>query len=207
MHPIIQGFFIGFLIAMPTGPVGFLCVKRALTHNFRASIVSVFGSITADLIFGLVAIFGLTSVMHFFTHEQNTIRFFGGLLLLYIGIKTYFDISHSFIPRLSKYEHLGNFASTFSLTITNPIQILTLPIVFTAIGTGVSPGKYGQALVFLVGIFIGSVLCWSILIGTASLLKKHLKEHHFRIINRVTGGIIVATGAVILGTVLLSHLK
>jgi len=92
LYPLVKGIFIGLIIAIPTGPVGFICAKRAITHHYRASIASALGSISADVIFGSIAIFGLTLITNFFTHEQNFIRFFGGLLLVYVGIKTFFDI-------------------------------------------------------------------------------------------------------------------
>jgi putative LysE/RhtB family amino acid efflux pump len=207
MHllPLIKGILIGLLISVPTGAVGFLCVKRALTHHWKASIISALGSISADLIFGLIVIFGLTSISNFFLHEQNAIRLFGGLLLIYVGIKTFFDIPPAVIPGLEKYEHLGNFASTFTLTVTNPIQIITLPIVFASIGTGVTPGHYDQALFFLAGLAGGAVLCWIILVSFITSLKKHVKEHHFQLINRISGILIIGTGFFILISLALNY--
>ncbi len=207
LYPFLKGILIGLLISVPTGAVGFLCIKRALTHHWRASTASAFGSISADVLFGLVAIFGLTSVSRFFISEQNTIRFFGGLVLLYVGIKTFFDIPPAIIPGLEKYEHLGNFAPTFSLTMTNPIQIITLPVVFAAIGTDVSPDHYGQALLFLFGLAIGACLCWVILISGASYLKKYIKEHHFELINRISGTVIILTGIYVLVSLVVTHLR
>ncbi len=203
--PFFKGILIGLLIAVPTGPVGFLCAKRAITHRPRASIVSAFGSITADLIFGLVAIFGMATVSHFFLNEQNTLRFFGSLLLLYVGIKTFFDMPSTNIPGLEKYEHLGNFASTFSLTMTNPVQVITLPIVFAAIGTNVDPANYNQALVFMLGLAIGSCITWIILIGIMTLLKRYIQVHHFRIVNRTSGVLIMGTGLFVLGGLILRY--
>jgi len=207
MYPLIKGFLIGLLIAVPTGPVGFLCVKRALTRKWKDSIASALGSVSADMIFGLIAIFGLTAVSHFFMREQNTIRFFGGLLLLYVGIRTFFEIPPAVIPGLEKYEQLGNFASTFSLTMTNPIQIITLPIVFAAIGTGVRADEYGQALLFLFGLAVGSCLCWIILVGAASYLKRYVKERQFGLISRLAGVAIIGTGIYVLAELVASHIR
>ncbi len=198
LYPLIKGLIIGFIIAIPTGPVGFLCIKRALTRHYRDSVSSALGSVTADLIFGLIVIFGLTTVSHFFIAEQNTIRLFGGLLLLYVGIKTFFNIAPAAIPLLDKYENLGNFASTFTLTMTNPVQIITLPVVFAAIGSGVSPGNYSEALLFIAGLAIGSCITWVLLIGLVSSLKKHIKKDHYDFINKISGTLIVATGLFIL---------
>ncbi len=195
---ILHGLLIGMLISVPTGPVGFLCVRRALVHHYRASFSSAFGSITADLIFGAIGIFSLTSVYDFFTKESTSIRFIGSLILLYVGIKTFFAIAPELIPGIKKYEHIGNFASTFFLTMTNPVQIITLPVVFAAVGTGVRSGNYGDALFFLLGLAIGSVCSWVILIGIATVFKKKIKEHHFRLINRISGTLITGTGIYIM---------
>jgi threonine/homoserine/homoserine lactone efflux protein len=194
----LHGLLIGMLISIPTGPVGFLCVRRALMHDYRASFSSAFGSIAADLIFGAVAIFSLTSIYDFFTHEQNFIRLIGGLLLLYVGIKTFFDIAPEIIPGIKKYEHVGNFASTFFLTMTNPVQIITLPVVFTAVGTGIRASNYGDALFFMIGLGLGACICWMLLIGLASVFRKRVREHHFQLINQVSGTLIVGTGLYIL---------
>jgi len=201
--PIIKGILVGLLIAIPTGPVGFLCVKRGLTREYRAAVVSALGSVAADLIFGLIAIFGVTSVSRFFTHEQHTIRFFGGLLLLYVGVKTYFDMPPDVIPGLEKYEHLGNMASTFSLTMTNPVQIITLPVVFAAIGTDVNPGHYGQAFLFLAGLAVGSCLTWVLLFTSLSFFRKYISAHHFDLINKISGVVIIGTGLFVLSTLVL----
>ncbi len=195
---ILHGLLVGMLISVPTGPVGFLCVRRALVHHYRASFSSAFGSIAADLIFGAVGIFSLTSVYDFFTKESTPIRFVGSLILLYVGIKTFFAIAPELIPGIKKYEHIGNFASTFLLTMTNPVQIITLPVIFAAVGTGVRSGNYGDAFFFLIGLGIGAICSWTILIGLAASFKKRIKEHHFRMINRISGTLITATGLYIM---------
>lgn len=200
----LHGLLIGMLISVPTGPVGFLCVRRALLRDWRAAFTTAFGSIVADLIFGSIAIFSLTSVYGFFMREQHGIKLFGGLLLLYVGIKTFSSTPPETIPGIKKYEHIGNFASTFFLTMTNPVQIITLPVVFTAIGTHIRPEHYGDAAIFMLGLGVGAVVCWSLLIGIASLFKRYVKEHHFKFINRISGVLVVATGLYILVQMALS---
>ncbi len=201
---VLHGFLIGMLISIPNGPVGFLCIRRALLHNYRASISSALGSITADLIFGSIAIFSLTSIYAFFFREQTSIRFIGGLLLLYVGIKTFFDSVPDKIPGLEKFDNVGNFASTFLLTMTNPVQIITLPVVFTAIGTGIRPGNYNDALFFMLGLAVGAVAIWVLFIAVAAVLKRYIREHHFKLINRISGMLVVGTGLYILLSLILA---
>jgi threonine/homoserine/homoserine lactone efflux protein len=111
-----------------------------------------------------------------------------------VGIKTYFNITSTAISGLQKYEHVGNFASTFLLTMTNPVQIITLPLVFVAIGTGVRAENYGDALFFLAGLAVGAILLWTLFISIAASLKKRILEHHLHYINKFSGILITGTG-------------
>lgn len=191
------------LISIPTGPVGFLCLRRALLFPSRESISSAFGSISADLIFGFIGIFGLTSIAQFYTAEQIPIRFIGALILLYVGIKTFFNFKSNIIPGFGPHENVGNFTSTFLLTMTNPIQIITLPIVFASVGTGIRPGNYGDASMFLLGLAIGATLLWLIFIGIASKLRGKIQHTHLKYVNYIAGTLIAGTGLYILLSLIL----
>jgi len=209
MHllPFLKGILIGLIIAIPTGPVGFLVAKRAIVKHYKASISSALGSISADLIFGAIAIFGITAIANFYLNGENTIRLFGGLLLLYVGIKTYYDFPPAIIPGLEKYEHLGNFSSVFALTMTNPIQIITLPVVFTVIGTDVASQNYDGALIFLLGLLVGSIICWALLLSFITAMKKYVKENHFSLINKISGSLVFLTGLYIVSYTIIKFLK
>ena len=37
---LLKGIVIGVSIAAPVGPIGLLCIKRSLTHGFRAGLVT-----------------------------------------------------------------------------------------------------------------------------------------------------------------------
>lgn len=200
---LLHGLLVGMLISIPTGPVGFLCLRRALLYPSRESISSAFGSISADLIFGFIGIFGLTSIAHFYLAAQAPIRFVGALILLYVGVKTFFNKKLQIIPGVGEHENVSNFTSTFLLTMTNPIQVITLPIVFASVGTGIRPGNYGDASMFLLGLAVGAVLLWLLFIGIASRFRGKIEHKHLKYVSYIAGTLIIGTGMFILASLIL----
>src|SRR5512136_97818 len=83
----LRGLVIGFAIAAPVGPIGVLCIRRTLADGRLSGLVSGLGAATADMLYGCVAGFGLTFISSFLVGQQLWLRLFGGLFLLYLGIK------------------------------------------------------------------------------------------------------------------------
>lgn len=83
-----HGFAFGYAIAAPVGPIGVLCIRRTLSDGRTAGFVSGLGAATADALYGCVAGFGLTAIANLIQAHQAALRLFGGLFLLYLGIKT-----------------------------------------------------------------------------------------------------------------------
>jgi len=59
---VIKSVAAGLLIALPTGPVGLLCLRRTLTEGRRAGLVSGLGTAAADLCYLVVIQLGLTAL-------------------------------------------------------------------------------------------------------------------------------------------------
>ena len=68
--PLVKGIVIGFIIAAPVGPVGVLCIRRALADGQVAAFVAGLGAAVADTIYGAVAALGLTLVTDFLTDHR-----------------------------------------------------------------------------------------------------------------------------------------
>ena len=123
----LQGALIGFAIAAPVGPIGVLCIRRSLAEGRIYGLLSGLGAATADAVYGAIAAFGLTIISSFLVEQQIWLRLLGGIFLLYLGIRTYFAKSETGeVPARSETK-LGAYATTFFLTLTNPLTILSLP--------------------------------------------------------------------------------
>ena len=68
---------------------------------------------------------------------------------------------------------LNDFISTFFLTITNPMTILSFLAVFAGLGLSSIQGDYVQAGELVLGVFLGSTLWWLTLSeGVACISQK-----------------------------------
>src|SRR5882762_10500827 len=52
---LLKGIAVGFVIAVPVGPVGVLCVRRTIFEGRLVGFLSGLGAASADTIFGIVA--------------------------------------------------------------------------------------------------------------------------------------------------------
>jgi threonine/homoserine/homoserine lactone efflux protein len=194
----IKGLVIGFVIAAPLGPIGILCARRTLTHGRRAGFLSGMGATTADVLYGFIAAFGLTFVSGIFLSYHFWLRLAGGAILCFLGIKTFMEKPERkgfFSILRKKNRHEGMYASTFFLTLTNPMTIFSLAAVFAGFGIAGTRGSVFSAAVLILGVFLGSVLWWLFLVGVFSVFKRRFKHHELQWINRIAGMIITGFGA------------
>jgi threonine/homoserine/homoserine lactone efflux protein len=140
---LLQGVLVGIIIAVPTGPVGVLCIRRTIFHGQIAGFVSGLGAATADAIFGIIAAFGLSVVSDLLLDYQEWLRVGGAAFLLFIGIGAFASDPLGGTQNQRDPETLiTDFASTFALTITNPITILAFLAIFAGIGRSAEPRSW-----------------------------------------------------------------
>ena len=190
----MTGLVIGFSIAAPVGPIGVLCIRRTLAQGRLSGLISGLGAATADAVYGCVAAFGLTFVSNLLIQHQLWLRLLGGAFLCFLGIRT-LVAKPSEKPCSEKGTGLfGAYGSTFLLTLTNPLTILSFAAVFASLGLGSAYGDFGSAALLVFSVFAGSALWWLILSGSVSLARKRVTLNVMMWVNRVSGAVILAFG-------------
>ncbi|NQU31167.1 MAG: LysE family transporter [Anaerolineae bacterium] len=199
---LFKGILIGFSIAAPVGPIGVLCIRRTLAKGQLAGFISGLGAATADGIYGCIAGFGLTFISQFLVDQENWLRLLGGLFLLYLGIKTFLAETTEVAIQGSEKGLFGAYISTFFLTLTNPLTILSFVAIFAGMGIVNSDGNYSSAMMLVLGVFIGSMLWWTLLSSGASFFQKKINADGMAWINKISGLIITGFGVVALSGIL-----
>jgi len=194
----LKGIIIGFSIAAPVGPIGVLCIRRTLADGRLAGLISGLGAATADLLYGCVAAFGLTFISKFLIDQEMWLRLIGGLFLLYLGIKTFLTKDSGKEIQQKKGGLFSAYLSTFFLTITNPLTILSFAAIFAGLGIVNTGGDYLSALILVAGVFSGSAIWWFFLSAGASFFQKKIDAQGLAWINRISGAIITIFGLVAL---------
>lgn len=190
---VAKGIVIGFSIAAPVGPIGVLCIRRSIAEGPKVGLATGLGAATADAIYGCVAGFGLTAISNFLVGQRFWLGFLGGLFLCYLGARTFLS-TVSEEPTPARGGGLFSaFLSTFFLTVTNPMTILSFVAIFAGLGLGKSP-DYFNASALVGGVFVGSALWWLLLSGGASIFGRRLGAGWMRSLNRFSGTVIFAFG-------------
>ena len=195
----MEGIVIGFMMAAPVGPVGVLCMRRTLDKGRRSGIISGLGAATADTMYGAVAAYGLTFISRVLINLQPVLRLVGGIFLIYLGCK--YLLARNLPQEINlnnRNKPLGDYSSTFFLTITNPLTIIFFTVIFSAMGLGKSSENHITATVLLFGVFFGSVTWWVILSLIAGLIRKRFNPDMLRKINRAIGIVMIIFGLAVI---------
>lgn len=201
MDMLLKGALLGFSIAAPVGPIGVLCIRRTLASGRLIGFVSGLGAAAADTLYGCVAAFGLTMVSGLLVRHQLWLHLIGGLFLLYLGVKTFTATPADRAAAATGEGAWGAFLSTFALTITNPMTILSFAAVFAGLGLSQARGGALDAGLMVLGVFAGSALWWWILAFGTGCFGAKVDAVVMRRINRVSGGIILLFAAAALATI------
>lgn len=198
----LRGLILGFSIAAPVGPIGLLVIRRSMKDGWLSGFISGLGAASADMLYGSVAAFGLQAVSDFLIHRQSWLRLAGGIFLIYLGMRTFLkeEPSDHQAP-VNRTDGLANYTSTFLLTLTNPLTILSFAAIFASIVPVSMELSTQNAVQMVIGVFVGSSLWWLILGLGSAALNTRLNRKINRWIQWVSGGIILCFGVAALWTV------
>lgn len=195
---LLRGGLIGLSIAAPVGPIGVLCIRRTLAEGRLAGLVSGLGAATADALYGCIAGFGLTVISSLLVSQQAWLRLAGGLFLCYLGLKTLLARPAQQAAVVKGRGVLGTYASTFFLTLTNPMTILSFAAIFAGLGLGQTHGDYVSAGLLVLGVFLGSAGWWLLLSSGVGVFRARFPAAGLLWVNRISGIIILGFGVVAL---------
>lgn len=198
---LFKGMGIGLAVAVPVGPIGLLCIQRTLNDGRLNGLLSGLGAASADAVFGFIAAFGLTLISTFLLEQKAWLAGLGGLYLCYLGMQMLRSASATAEASAAelgvqnqKSGIVSAYASTFLLTLTNPMTILTFLAIYAGLGLAAGTGDYSSATLLVMGVFLGSAAWWLLLSGVADRLRDHVTANVLRWINVVAGGVIIGFG-------------
>jgi threonine/homoserine/homoserine lactone efflux protein len=197
----LRGLAIGFAIAAPIGPVGILCIRKALADGRAAAFIAGMGAALADTAFGAVVGLGIGAVPLFLDGYFSAIKAVGGVFMMLLGVHTWRSAAIGIEAVSGKGPGVWrDFLSTFTITITNPGTILGVVGVFAAVGASARPNDTAQSCLLVLGVFCGSTLWWLLLSGAASAARSRLTPERMRLFNHGSGGLLMVFGAVALAS-------
>ncbi|RPH33589.1 MAG: hypothetical protein EHM93_04710 [Bacteroidales bacterium] len=193
---LVKGILIGLLASIPLGPIGVICIQRTINKSRLSGFFSGLGAATADTIFAAIAGFSLTFILNFIEEKQKILEAIGGLIVILLGIKTFYTNPVNQLRRHKKNPSklVEDFISVLLLTITNPLAIFLFVGMFATLGLAYNGENMGLSLITLAGVFLGGTLWWFTLSSLVNLFRKRFRLKQLWWINKIAGAVIFILG-------------
>jgi len=191
-------FFTIIIFSITPGPGVFAILAKSMTEGARACIGLTLGMAVSDVVYLILACYGLAAIAEQWGSVFTLIRIAGAIYLIYLGWKIWHNRA-KYIERDSAGKKMAGFLTGFLISASNPKVILFyiafLPsfIDLTSLGTN---DIILVSLITFTGLMTGLM---SIAISAAWARRFFRSEKAMTGLNRIAGSIMVSAG-VYLGT-------
>lgn len=192
-----KGFLIGLLIAFPSGPVGFITLRRSYLFGVKSALYSTLGATISDLFYGVVVGFGLKKIAKFLVILAPYTQIVAGIFLVVLGARSFYrrlDVS----KQKGKNTPFQDITSNMVLNALNPTLIFSFTVLFGMIGMTKYVGQVQEIVTFLVGMTTGVFIFWISVSFAIKKLQERAKERYIQKIYQYTGAILAIVGCILL---------
>lgn len=170
-----QGMLLGIAIAAPVGSISLLCMQRSLAGGFGAGLRFGLGIALADGLFAVAGALGATALANLFGTLQPWLQRLAALYLGYLAWRTWHATRAAATPQGPAPGGYWEIARGFSLTLANPLTIVSFATLF--VGLPASAASLSSQLALATGLFLGSLLWWLALATVCGSARHTLQPH------------------------------
>ena len=195
---ILKGIFIGLCISVPLGPIGMLCIQRTFNRGRKYGIITGLGATTSDLFYVVISLFFLSFVIPIINQHLLIFQIVGSLVVCVFGYFI-FKSNPSMQPKPNEpvtHSVLSDYATAFGLTFSNPLILFILIALFARFDFIDAMTTNFQKICGITAILSGATLWWTMLTFFVSKFRTKINMHGLRIVNQITGFIILLIGCV-----------
>src|SRR5712691_4201211 len=199
---LLVGLVVGFVLAIPPGPIAMACVHQGLAGQAREGVALVLGASAMDIVYALLAAFASSAlvgalwgmVMH---HAWALLAFQGGciVVLLVFGLRYCWSTTHGDASRGRPRDDASPYLSGVLIALTNLASPTFLPSLIFAMSLLHVRGWVGHAVgdhvMYALGFGVGGALWFILLLRTLTHLRAQVSPTVIPIIYRVAGGVFL----------------
>jgi threonine/homoserine/homoserine lactone efflux protein len=195
---IWKGIIIGICISAPMGPIGVLCIQRTLNRGKYYGIATGLGATASDLLYAVATGYGMSFVVDFLQLHQFLFQIIGSVLVFAFGL--YLSRSNP-VRQLSKTtetkeSYMQDFATSFVLTVSNPLIIVLLMALYARFNFITSDTRFVQSVVGFICILVGACGWWFFLTSIVNVFRNKFNVRGLRLVNVITGCILMALAVI-----------
>jgi threonine/homoserine/homoserine lactone efflux protein len=193
----LKSFILGFLITLPVGPTGILCLRKIFELGPIKGFILGLSQALAIFTFAIISVFSLELISESIFKYQFWLRVIGGLALIGFGIKIFYSHNCAITNKAAvERGFIADFFSLAALTLTSPPTWLAFLGIYAVLDL-YRITTFGEHLEFILGTLIGSIVCW-LLVCLCFIGYKKKTSHKVMVwINRTTGIFLVGFGIAI----------
>ena len=197
-------YIMGFLTAIPIGATQIEIAKRSLNNHLRAAYMVGLGSVSSDVMYGFIALYGVAP----FLKSRTVVAIFGLAATMILWLLAYLTLHHGSKANMMELSHPTlrskrlSFVTGFSLAVTNPMMIIWWLIgvkIMRDLGL-VTEFDASASLLFLI---FGGLGLASYLFSLANMLhwaKKFISNEMMKKVNYGLGAVLILLSLYFLAT-------
>ncbi|MEA3353560.1 MAG: LysE family translocator [Campylobacterota bacterium] len=192
-------FFAMIILAASPGPGLFAVVSRSLASGFSHASVVTMGLILGDIIYLLLAIYGLSEIATLMGELFIVIKYLGGAYLLYLGYKIWTaEVKEEKIHGIKESSWFANFLSGLLITLGNPkVIVFYLGFLPAFMNLQTLNNKDIFIAVFIVASTLGAVILSYAYLAARS--RKFFKsKSSMEKLNKTSGVVMISAGSLLI---------
>ncbi|MGB0781943.1 MAG: LysE family translocator [Marinomonas sp.] len=191
-------FFLAiFIFSITPGPGVFAILARSMTKGVRACVALSLGMVLSDIIYLVMACYGLAAIASTWETAFLVIRYAGAAYLMYLGWKMWFSpvVDSSLESESGSKGEIASFIQGFMISASNP-KVILFYVAFlpTFMDLTILSGADIVLASFLafIALFLGLTI---ISIGASQARRLMKSERSMKSLNKTAGGIMASAGA------------
>lgn len=186
-------------LAVTPGPGVFATTSRALSSGMRPALVVIAGIVTGDVVYLLLAVFGLSMIASALGQFFVVVRVLGGLYLIWLGVRMWFkSTSEPSLAVQAPISAQSSYVSGLVTTLSNPKVILFyggfLPTFLDL--SKLSALDIIAVLGIVTAVLASVMVCYAF--AATRVRGLVTTQRAARRLDKVAGSAMIATGAIVL---------
>lgn len=193
-----RGLAIGALISAPMGPIGMLIIQRTLSKGRWPAFFTGLGAALSDLLYCLLAGFGLSFITDVIERHQFALQVFGSIVLAAFGLFLFRKNPTRSLKtaEVDGRSYWGDFISGFFLTVSNPLILFFIIGLFARFNFILPEYDIIHYIWAYMTIFGGAMIWWYIVTLLVNKLRSRFNVRSLWLVNRIVATILIAMAVI-----------
>jgi threonine/homoserine/homoserine lactone efflux protein len=200
----VIGFFAGLALAIPVGPMAIMLINTTLEKGWRTGVAGASAMATVDFLYALTVFLLGHAISSFFATWGQLLSLLGAGVLLWLGAATLvrnLRLMRSASQDVNDSKYASTPLKTFFVfagaTIMNPPTALYFLGIAPSVAQIETDNFLLSALVFALGVFVGSVI-WQQALALAGTTLRKFAQKKIRVFFGLLGGALIIALAIAL---------